>query len=66
MHIYLLIVRYTISYTQCLSTERCEVTGESSKHTGKVQQQEVAEEPPQDHESGQEESEDEENSLEAS
>ena len=39
---------------QCLSTERHEMTGE------------VAEEPPQDHESDLEESEDEENSLEAS
>ena len=33
--------------------ERCKVTGESSKHTGKVQQQEVAEDLPQDHESDQ-------------
>ena len=32
----------------CLSTERCEVIGESSKHTGKVWQQEAAEEPPPD------------------
>ena len=49
-----------------LSMERCKVTGESSKHTRKVRQQEVAEEPPQDHESDQEESEDEENLSEAS
>ena len=49
---------------QCLSTERREVTGESSKCTGKVQQQEVAEEPPPDHESDQGYSKDEENSSE--
>ena len=36
------------------------MTGESSNHTGKVQQQEVAEEPPQHHESDQEDSEDKE------
>ena len=32
---------------QCLSLERCEVTGESSNHTGKVQQREVTKESPQ-------------------
>ena len=51
---------------QHLLTESHEVTGESSKHTGKVWQQEVAEEPPQDHESDQEESEDKENLSETS
>ena len=51
---------------QCLSMERCEVTGESSEHTGKVWQWEMAEEPPQDHESDPEELKDEENSSEAS
>ena len=43
---------------QHLSTERCKVTGESSTHTEKVRQQEVAEGPPQDHESDQEDTED--------
>ena len=43
-----------------LLPERCEVTGESSKHAGKAWQQEVAEEPPQDHTSDQEDTEDEE------
>ena len=33
---------------QCLSTERHEVTGESSSRTGRVQQQEVMNEPPTD------------------
>ena len=46
--------------SQCLSTERCEVTGEPSNHTGKVQQWEVTKESPPDHESDQEDSEDEE------
>ena len=46
---------------QCLSLERCEVTGESSNHTGKVQQQEVTSESPPDHASDQEDEEDEEN-----
>ena len=50
---------------QCLSTERHEMTGESSNRTVKVQQQEVAKQPLQDHKSDQEESEDEENSSEA-
>ena len=45
---------------QHLSPERHEVTGGSSKHTGKAWQQEVAEEPPQDHASDQEDTEDEE------
>ena len=45
---------------QCLSSERHEVIGESSKCAGKACQQEVAEEPPQDHASDQEETEDEE------
>ena len=43
-----------------LLPERCEVIGESSNHTGKVWQQEVEEEPPQDHASGKEETKDEE------
>ena len=51
--------------TQCLSPERREVTGESSNHTGKVWQQEAAEEPPQDHASDQEETKDKESSSEA-
>ena len=46
--------------SQCLSTERCEVTEESSNHTGKVWQQEVTKESPPDHESDQEDKEDEE------
>ena len=49
---------------QCLSTERCEVTGESSNHTGKVRQREVTNESPPDHVSDQEDEEDEENSSE--
>ena len=49
---------------QCLSPERCEVTGESSNCTGKVLQQEVTNESPPDHESDQEDEEDEENSSE--
>ena len=40
--------------------EKCEVTGESSKCTGEVCQQEVAEQPPLDHESDQDEPEYEE------
>ena len=47
-----------------LSTERCEMTGESSNHTRRVWQQEVAKQSPLDHESDQEESEDEESSSE--
>ena len=35
---------------QCLSMERHEMTGELSKCTGEVHQQEVAEQPPLDHE----------------
>ena len=49
---------------QCLSPERHEVTGESSKCAGKAHQQEAAEEPPQDHASDQEETEDEASSSE--
>ena len=49
---------------QHLSPERCEVTGESSKHTRKAQQQEVAEDPPQDHARDQEDTKDEENASE--
>ena len=48
-----------------LSTERCEMTGESSNHTVKVWQQEVVKQPTPDHESDQEEPEDKENSSEA-
>ena len=40
---------------QRLSMERCEATGELSKRTGEVHQQEVAEQPPLDHESDQDE-----------
>ena len=36
------------------------MTEESSNHTGKVQQQEAAEEPPQDHTNDQEETKDKE------
>ena len=43
---------------RCLSTERCEVTGESSSHTGRVRQQEVTNESPTDHASDQENDED--------
>ena len=43
---------------QCLSTERREVTGESSSCTGRVQQQEVTNEPPTDHASDQDNDED--------
>ena len=46
---------------QHLSPERCEVTGESSNHTGKVRQQEVTNKSPPDHASDQEDEEDEEN-----
>ena len=46
---------------QCLSTERDEVTGESSNRTEKVRQQEVTNESPPDHASDQEDKEDEEN-----
>ena len=49
---------------QCLSTERCEATGESSNCTGKVQQQELTKESPTDHKSDQEDEEDEESSSE--
>ena len=42
----------------CLSTERCEVTGESSSCTGRVQQQEVTNESPTDHASDQDNDED--------
>ena len=47
-----------------LSPERREVTGESSNHTGKVQQRDVTNESPPDHASDQEDEEDEENSSE--
>ena len=47
-----------------LSTERHEITGESSNYTGTVWPQEVVKQPPPDYESDQEESEDEESSLE--
>ena len=40
---------------QCLSMERCKMTGETSKCTGEVCQQEAAEQPPLDHESDQDE-----------
>ena len=43
---------------QCLSTERCEVTGETSSRTGRVWQQEVMNEPPTDHTSDQDNDED--------
>ena len=49
---------------QRLSPERCEATGESSNHTGRVQQQEVTNESPPDQASDQEDEEDEENSSE--
>ena len=49
---------------RCLSTERREMTGESSNHTGKVRLQEVPKQPPPDHKSDQEELEDEESSSE--
>ena len=49
---------------QCLSMERCKMTGELSKCTGEVCQREVVEQPPPDHESDQEELEDEESSSE--
>ena len=49
---------------RCLSPERCEVTGESNSHTGRVQQQEVTNESPTDHASDQENEEDEGNSSE--
>ena len=51
-------------WEQVPSTERCQVTGESSKCTEKVQQQEVAKELPQDHKSDEEDEEDEESSSE--
>ena len=44
-----------------LSPERCEVTGEPSNRTGRVQQQEVTNESPTDHASDQENEEDEDN-----
>ena len=43
---------------QCLSPERCEVTGGSSSRTGRVQQQEVINESPTDHASDQDNDED--------
>ena len=43
---------------QCLSTERCEVTGESSRRTERVRQQEVMNESPTDHDSDQDNDED--------
>ena len=43
---------------QHLSLERCEVTGESSSRTGRVQQQEVTNESPTDHASDQDNDED--------
>ena len=43
---------------RCLSTERREVTVESSSHTGRVQQQEVTNESPADHASDQDNDED--------
>ena len=46
---------------QCLSPERCEVTGESSNCTGRVRQQEVTNESPTDHASDQEDEEDKDN-----
>ena len=49
---------------QYLSTERREMTGESSNHTVKVWQREVMKKPPPDHKSDQEELEDEESSSE--
>ena len=49
---------------RCLSPERHEVTGESSNHTGRIQQQEVTNESPTDHASDQENEEDEDNSSE--
>ena len=49
---------------QHLSPERREVTGESSNHTGRVQQQEVTNESPTDHACDQEDEEDKENSSE--
>ena len=47
-----------------LSTERHEVTGESSNHTGRVWQREVTKESPPDYKSDQEDKEDEESSSE--
>ena len=49
---------------RCPSPERREVTGESSGHTGRVQQQEVTNKSPTDHASDQENEEDEDNSSE--
>ena len=49
---------------QHLSSERREVTGESSNRTGRVQQQEVTNESPTNHASDQENEEDEDNSSE--
>ena len=43
---------------RCLSTERCEVTGKSSSHTGRVWQQEVTNESSTDHASDQDNDED--------
>ena len=49
---------------QRLSTERHEMTGESSNCTGKVQPREVTKKSPPDHESDQEDEEDKESSSE--
>ena len=49
----------------CLSMERHETTGESSKHTGEVHQQEGAEQPPLDQKSDQGEPKYKEDSAEA-
>ena len=46
---------------RCLSPEKHEVTGESSNHTGRVQQQEVTNKSPTDHASDQENGEDKDN-----
>ena len=46
---------------QCLSPERCEVIGESSNRTGRVQQQKVTNESPTDHTSDQGDEEDKDN-----
>ena len=43
---------------RCLLPERCEVTGESSSHTGRVWQQEVTNKSPTDHASDQDNDED--------
>ena len=51
-------------FPQHLSTEGCEMTGESSNCTGRVRQQEVTKQSPPGHESDQGDSEDEESSSE--